>query len=190
MGLGGHATTTYDVWEPWAPSLSPCYYQTWDQPPMVLPSNGGHQNMYSWQAGGTHATGMLSCLSYFWMLPHHVTFLYSVLRRKQHLCVSSSSFFSSQIFSSWKRKWKQYLPCSSRTRRVRVSENQRKQSCGTDWVLNDVVFTSWLFSRYELPDCTPVHHTQGFLASQLEIASHCLSRLGTFSHNETEQEFG
>ena len=41
--------------------------QTWsleDLPPPlppVLTSSGGHWNMYSWQAGGTHPTGMLSC---------------------------------------------------------------------------------------------------------------------------------
>ena len=31
--------------------------------PMVLTSSGGHRNMYDWQAGGTHPTGMLSCMS-------------------------------------------------------------------------------------------------------------------------------
>ena len=29
--------------------------------PTLLISSGGHQNMYGWQAGGTHPTGMLSC---------------------------------------------------------------------------------------------------------------------------------
>ena len=29
-------------------------------PPVRTPS-GGHQNRYSWQAGDTHPTGMLSC---------------------------------------------------------------------------------------------------------------------------------
>ena len=32
--------------------------------PQVLTS-GGHQSMYSWQAGGTHPTGMCSCLYVF-----------------------------------------------------------------------------------------------------------------------------
>ena len=32
----------------------------WTYPGVLTPS-GGHQNMYSWQAGGTHPTGMLSC---------------------------------------------------------------------------------------------------------------------------------
>ena len=30
-------------------------------PPPVLTSSGGHWNTYSWQAGGMHPTGMLSC---------------------------------------------------------------------------------------------------------------------------------
>ena len=30
--------------------------------PMVLTSSGGHRKMYGWQAGGTHPTGMLSCM--------------------------------------------------------------------------------------------------------------------------------
>ena len=29
-------------------------------PPVLIPS-GSHQNMYGWQASGTHPTGMLSC---------------------------------------------------------------------------------------------------------------------------------
>ena len=29
--------------------------------PLLLTPSGGHQNMYGWQAGGTHPTGMLSC---------------------------------------------------------------------------------------------------------------------------------
>ena len=41
---------------------------TWDlgylPPPGPTPS-GGHQNTYGWQAGGTHPTGMLSCLMIF-----------------------------------------------------------------------------------------------------------------------------
>ena len=28
--------------------------------PKVMTPSGGHQNMYTWQAGGTHPTGMLS----------------------------------------------------------------------------------------------------------------------------------
>ena len=32
--------------------------------PPVLTSSGGQQNTYSWQAGGTHPTEMLSCPSY------------------------------------------------------------------------------------------------------------------------------
>ena len=31
--------------------------------PLVLTSSGGYQNMNGWQAGGTHPTGMLSCIS-------------------------------------------------------------------------------------------------------------------------------
>ena len=30
-------------------------------PPLVLTPSGGHHNTYSWQAGGMHPTGMLSC---------------------------------------------------------------------------------------------------------------------------------
>ena len=30
--------------------------------PTVLTSSGGHRNMYSWLAGGTHPAGMLFCL--------------------------------------------------------------------------------------------------------------------------------
>ena len=30
--------------------------------PMVLTSSGGHRKVYGWQAGGTHPTGMLSCM--------------------------------------------------------------------------------------------------------------------------------
>ena len=33
--------------------------------PTLLISSGGHQNMYGWQVGGTHSTGMLSCCYYF-----------------------------------------------------------------------------------------------------------------------------
>ena len=40
--------------------------------PTVLTSSGGHQNTYSWQAGGTHPTGMPSC---FMAAFCHVTFL-------------------------------------------------------------------------------------------------------------------
>ena len=29
--------------------------------PLLLTPSGGHQNMYGWQAGGTHPTEMLSC---------------------------------------------------------------------------------------------------------------------------------
>ena len=29
--------------------------------PWVLTPSGGHHNTYSWQTGGTHPTGMLSC---------------------------------------------------------------------------------------------------------------------------------
>ena len=29
--------------------------------PLLLAPSGGHQNMYGWQVGGTHPTGMLSC---------------------------------------------------------------------------------------------------------------------------------
>ena len=31
-------------------------------PPLVLTPSGSHQNTYGWQAGGTHPTGMLSCI--------------------------------------------------------------------------------------------------------------------------------
>ena len=30
--------------------------------PLLLTPSGSHQNMYGWRAGGTHPTGMLSCL--------------------------------------------------------------------------------------------------------------------------------
>ena len=30
-------------------------------PPLVLTPSGGYQNLYSWQAGSMHPTGMLSC---------------------------------------------------------------------------------------------------------------------------------
>ena len=36
-------------------------------PPPVLTPSGGHQNRYSWQADGTHPTGMLSCDKYLWI---------------------------------------------------------------------------------------------------------------------------
>ena len=41
--------------------------------PLVTPS-GSHQNMYSWQAGSTHPTGMLSCFKYIFMKFEYVTF--------------------------------------------------------------------------------------------------------------------
>ena len=31
-------------------------------PPLVLTTSGNHQNRYDWLVGGTHPTGMLSCL--------------------------------------------------------------------------------------------------------------------------------
>ena len=34
-------------------------------PPPALTPSGDHQNMCSWQAGGAHPTGMLSCLTMY-----------------------------------------------------------------------------------------------------------------------------
>ena len=40
----------------------PWWYGTYPRlTPIVMTSSGGHQNRYSWQAGSTHATGILSC---------------------------------------------------------------------------------------------------------------------------------
>ena len=37
------------------------HLKTYPLPPPSLISSGGHRNMYSWQADGTHITGMMSC---------------------------------------------------------------------------------------------------------------------------------
>ena len=39
-------------------------------PPMVLTPSGNHQSTYSWQAGVTCPTGMLSCVSYLCCVFH------------------------------------------------------------------------------------------------------------------------
>ena len=50
----------------WPPGPSPpSKHWTWELPPpridSLLVTSGGHQSTYSWQVGGTHPTGMLSC---------------------------------------------------------------------------------------------------------------------------------
>ena len=45
----------------WRP-VKTCSLEDLPPPPFILTSSGGYQNTYGWQAGGTHPTGMLSCL--------------------------------------------------------------------------------------------------------------------------------
>ena len=46
----------------WQSSLKTCSNVfIWEPTPPVLTSSAGHRNMYGWQAGSTHPTGMLSC---------------------------------------------------------------------------------------------------------------------------------
>ena len=44
----------------WRP-VQTCSLEDLPLPQPVLKSSGGHRNMYSWQMGGTHPIGMLSC---------------------------------------------------------------------------------------------------------------------------------
>ena len=64
MGTGylPHYPLATDIW--WS-SLETCSIQTCsleDLPLPVLTPCGGQRNPYSWKVGGTHPTGMLSCL--------------------------------------------------------------------------------------------------------------------------------
>ena len=60
--MGPTPSPAADIW--WS-SLETCsnLFAWGPTPPPVLISSGGHWNTYSWQAGGTHPTGMLSCIT-------------------------------------------------------------------------------------------------------------------------------
>ena len=57
-GLGTYPYPTTDIW--WS-SLENCsnLFTLGPTPALILTHSGGHQDMYGWQAGGTHPIGML-----------------------------------------------------------------------------------------------------------------------------------
>ena len=87
----GHQTCAPPSRGPVLPDPAPCYWHLMAitrylfkivhlrAPPVVLTS-GSHWSTYSWQAGGTHPTGMLSCTMFFCCLQIEI-FPYSLQHR-------------------------------------------------------------------------------------------------------------
>ena len=71
--------------------------------PLLLTPTGGHQNMYGWQAGGTHPTGVLSCFK---------------LKLQIHLLL-----YCQLHFNSFRMRLSPYKSCVYQTNLLKIPKN-------------------------------------------------------------------